>query len=498
MVGKMERSKGVSHLPFAFSLLTFRIPVRRELRYALLAAMETCWVYAIIAFLGALTLTPTISPLSLFAAYWIALLVGRVLPRLQSHLHSTERLTDGVRSAAQVWRTLQLATLGIGLLTLLIIVRVEVFGAQVSLLDVNWLPRYLVSFFSLREGIPGAFLATLGVLYMFLRGLGFAQRPLTLWFIGFQFRLGLVAFFLVLIASAMLTRYDATLWIFLYFFLGLLAIALARMDEIGSAISLGPRWVVTLLTAVVLVILFGLVLLQFFTLDAANWLLVLLAPVFMLFATLLFLLLIPAGIVAEWLLNFMEPFLRQLGKALDALKNVISPEAAQPLQPMPQPNPAFELVGSAAKILFVALLMVGVGLLLAKALNRRMLQIEQETYVREAVGAEEEDGRVRESGRRKRANRRRGGDIIAETIRRIYAALVARANGAGLPRRVAETPYEFLPRLQEAWPNEANDLQEITEAYIAVHYGEHAASAEEVGLVRSAWRRVQAGIRRKT
>ncbi len=439
-------------------------------------------MYAIVAFVGALTLAQTVSPAALFTAYWIALLVGRVLPRLRMS-----------------WRAVQLAALSIGLLVLLAIVRVQVFGSRIDWFDASWLPRYFVSLFSLREGVSGEFLTTVAVVYMFVRGLGSAQRPLTLWFIGFQFRLGIVAFFFVLIAFATApaarARYDATFWIFLYFFLALLAVALARMDDIGSTIAIGPRWAVTLLAAVTLVILLGVVLLQFFTLDAANWLLVLLSPVFALFGTLLFLLLIPAGMLAEWLLNALEPFLRGFRSALEALQNLVPPEAAQQ-QPTSQSIPYLEFIGSAMKILFVVAVMLGVGLLLAKALNRRMLQVEEETFVRESVGPDEESGRVHETAHRKAGDRGRRATMTAETIRRIYAALVARASNAGLPRRAAETPYEFLPRLQNAWPNTADDMQAITEAYIAVHYGEHAASAEEVGRVRSAWRRVQGGIKR--
>ncbi len=457
------------------------LPVRREIRYALLAAMETCWVYAIIALLGALTLTPTVSPLSLFAAYWIALLAGRVLPRLE-----------------QSWTVLRLAVLGVALLTLLLVVRVEVFGARVSWLDMTWLPRYALSIISLHEAVPGEYLTTVAVLYMFIRGLGYAQRPLTLWFIGYQFRLGILAFFLVLSASAVLTRYDATLWILLYFFLGLLAVALARMDEIGNTISLGPRWAATLLASVAVVIFLGLVLLQFFTLDAVNFLLILLTPVFALFGIFVFLLAIPAGLMAEWLLNLLEPFVRGLRATFDALEDLVPPDAAQQLQPAPPPNPYLDLIGSALRVLLVAAVVIWVGMLLARALNRRMLQIEQEAYVRESVGAEEGSARVPESDRRKRPAHRRAGHLAAETIRRIYAALVARADDAGLTRRVAETPYEFLPRLEKTWPEQAGDLQDITEAYIAVHYGEHAASEAEVGQVRSAWRRVQTGIKRKT
>ncbi|HEX7593575.1 MAG TPA: hypothetical protein VF429_05330, partial [Anaerolineae bacterium] len=67
---------------FSFLLLPFHLNFRRELRFALLAAMETCWVYSVLAFLASIMgFARAISPLSLFAAYWIALVVGRVLPQ---------------------------------------------------------------------------------------------------------------------------------------------------------------------------------------------------------------------------------------------------------------------------------------------------------------------------------------------------------------------------------------------------------------------------------
>lgn len=76
--------------------------------------------------------------------------------------------------------------------------------------------------------------------------------------------------------------------------------------------------------------------------------------------------------------------------------------------------------------------------------------------------------------------------------------LMARAGDAGLPRHIAETPYEFLPRLQRAWPDEADQVRTITEAYVAVHYGEREFGAAEVNRLRGLWKRVEGRIKRFT
>src|SRR5512135_28577 len=87
------------------------LSVRRELRYALLAAMETCWVYSVLALLAALMgIAPAISALSLFAAYWIALVLGRILPQRKER-----------------WIFLQLLALGIAALTMMGIARIELY-----------------------------------------------------------------------------------------------------------------------------------------------------------------------------------------------------------------------------------------------------------------------------------------------------------------------------------------------------------------------------------
>ena len=64
-----------------------------------------------------------------------------------------------------------------------------------------------------------------------------------------------------------------------------------------------------------------------------------------------------------------------------------------------------------------------------------------------------------------------------------------------MPRQVAETPYEFLPRLTAEFVEQSDDLRQITEAYVVVHYGEENATPHVVARVRAAWERVETAIR---
>lgn len=457
-----------------------KISPRRELRLALLAAAETCWVYSVLAFIAVLMGSPrTLSSLSLFTAYWLALLAGRTLPTLKWR-----------------WGVLQAITLGIALVTLLTILRAEVY-TNYALFDLSWLPRYVISVLTLRTEIPLALVATIGVFYVFIRGLGFGQRPLTLWFTGFQFRLGIVVFFLLFLAASLVLSYDATSWIFIYFFVSLVAIALARIDDMSGVIPLGPRWAVTLIASAALVIFLGLAILQFFTLQSAGAIFMLLAPLAAILGALFFIFLIPLSFVAEWLINLLAPIFDRLKGLNEIMQQILPPGTEDNLSRLQQNVAVLEWLVPLLRTLLVIGLVIGAGYWLARVLNRRMKQYEDEEYTRELMDGDERDGRVRES-RRSKPRPRHHWDETAESIRRIYAALVARAAEAGLPRRAAETPYEFLPRLKHAFPEETPQMDTITEAYIAVHYAEEQAAPEKVNRVREAWQRVEKRMRRQS
>jgi hypothetical protein len=81
--------------------------------------------------------------------------------------------------------------------------------------------------------------------------------------------------------------------------------------------------------------------------------------------------------------------------------------------------------------------------------------------------------------------------LAARSIRRIYAALTALGAERGYPRPAARTPYEHLRALQQAFPGCDEPVKRITEAYVAIHYGELPESREALQAVRADWEHVQ-------
>jgi hypothetical protein len=79
----------------------------------------------------------------------------------------------------------------------------------------------------------------------------------------------------------------------------------------------------------------------------------------------------------------------------------------------------------------------------------------------------------------------------AVSIRRIYKQMMELAELNGYPKLHTETPYEYLPTLAQAWPQNQPDTRLITNAYVKVRYGEIPETAADLDDIRQAWRRLQ-------
>jgi hypothetical protein len=84
-----------------------------------------------------------------------------------------------------------------------------------------------------------------------------------------------------------------------------------------------------------------------------------------------------------------------------------------------------------------------------------------------------------------------GGEPAARSIREIYRALLKWAAALGYRRKKDETPYEFRQRLGERLPQVEPELGTITDAYTATRYGEIVPAEEEVARVRGEWMGLQ-------
>ncbi|MCI0474998.1 MAG: DUF4129 domain-containing protein, partial [Anaerolineales bacterium] len=203
---------------------------------------------------------------------------------------------------------------------------------------------------------------------------------------------------------------------------------------------------------------------------------------------------IPGGYLAGWLVELFKPMFDKVAQFFVDLTNLFPREFQETLKNVPE-SPLWDNVENTIKMLIMPIALMIAAYFLARALHRRMKRIEDETYIRESIGVDDAERTRRGAIKKPRPRRSFVQHFAAESIRRIYAALVARAAAVGLPRRVAETPYEFLPRLEQKLPEQSGDLNAITEAYVAVHYGELDAPLEQVNRVRAAWQRVERAMR---
>ncbi len=86
-----------------------------------------------------------------------------------------------------------------------------------------------------------------------------------------------------------------------------------------------------------------------------------------------------------------------------------------------------------------------------------------------------------------RLQRRRFG---VDTVRDLYKNLLLFGDNHQLPRLTAKTPYEYLEPLCRRYPELVSEFHAITDAYVAVKYGEHDFSELEVRRLQYAWERI--------
>ncbi len=78
-----------------------------------------------------------------------------------------------------------------------------------------------------------------------------------------------------------------------------------------------------------------------------------------------------------------------------------------------------------------------------------------------------------------------------------YLAFVRRAGESGLPRSSHQTPDEYAATLQNTLPENATDIQSLTEAFSAARYSRQPVEKEQSQRVEGIWSRVRRALRGK-
>jgi hypothetical protein len=333
------------------------------------------------------------------------------------------------------------------------------------------------------------------------RGLELAKRSLDVEAVGYSFRGGVLIMAVGVALVFQFRDWSPAPLVFTFFFCSLMAVALARAEEVGRwrtgvQFPFGGGWLLALVGSAAAVVLIAVLLIAAVSGESVAQALKLLGPVWELLRIALLL-------VLSLLFLILQPVLTFLAERLAAMMNN-GGEALAPQAPAENPFlPGGEAVEQFApfapyegilRILGIALVI----LLVALAFDRiwrernRLGQVDVDAAGRQRSAGTGLGGRLRGqldalAGRLGILNRWRA----AASIRRIYAQMVALAGRRGYPRSGSDTPYEHVATLLQLWPDMTGQVEAITEAYVRTHYGEVPESTEELDAIRRAWQELQ-------
>lgn len=473
-------------------MTAIRVQWRRELLYLSLAVMESCWFYAWLTFVLGQGLGHQLS----FAATLSVLLLATYLTRL---LHARE-------TPLLVQRNL---TLLLALLSSLLLVRLHVY-ADYGAGDLSWLGSFLAQVGNVMQRVPPSLILFCAGLYLWVRGIALAQRDLGVESVGFSFRLGIVAFLWLFLVQILIPRGDFVYLTFAYFSLGLIAVALARIESVSQAhrgirSPFDASWLGILAGSTLAMSGLSIVAVTLFSLRNFAALLSALQPVFALLAKLAS----PLWMALTWLLELLINVLIRIFSGLFGAEEQ-EPSAltriAEELQQFQQSQPVqgvWRIILQITKWGILGLAFVGLLAIVALSIRRVRRALQDESAEQQAVwesaasrrdtgqGGQSRWQRLRDELQARLA-RIRGEDYSLASIRQVYASLVRLATACGFPRREAETPYEYTSTLHRAFAGCEEEVQLITEAYVRAHYGERSFPTEYVQRVRDAWLAIRA------
>jgi hypothetical protein len=380
--------------------------------------------------------------------------------------------------------------------------------ADAGLVGIAWVLEPFRRLADLSASPTGELLTIFPLLYLWARGIHLARRSLSVESVGFSFRAGVVIFVWCALALALFGNGNAAGFVAPFFFFGLVAVALARVEEVSrmpgsSRAPGGGVWISSAVVAVALVVLLSSLVALFFSGGA-------LAQVLRLFS--------PVVVVLEWIIlglallifGALELLLSVLPLNLARLQSFLQ-EAMRGfglnLQPIPGPEETAvpESLGTVQAGVILATIVFVIALVLLftwwRVYRERYGQVDESresllsaNLLAQGLRNMLRAGRDRLSQMAGLVDRFGLGSrlLSAISIQRIYANLVRLATRAGYPRVKAQTPYEYLVVLCEAWPDSQGDLCVITDAYVNAHYGQVPDSREELARIRACWERVRA------
>lgn len=361
------------------------------------------------------------------------------------------------------------------------------------------------------DALPDAVVLTPIVFALFLRGISIGRSGLMPTVVGVMMRFGILIFFLTAIFAPADLADDMLTILPLFFFFVLITNALAyasslKLDSDVQERRFGMPWVGFL--SVIAIVLSGIGLTISVILagvDRDKVLQVLEIPFIALF-TLIFILMSPLLYGAEKLFGWMADVLAEPSPVKSELtesgtREVVKAENTERFFALDFIQDVIEFITDGAGLILIvgAVSIVLFFWLSMFFLGGKRYNDDDTEYI---------DRREQVKGGLRKAFTKRfkrlgntlglvkrfglGRDLFgALTIRWIYGRMERLGKKRGFPRRDAQTPYEYRQQLTDAFPGGESDINLITDAYVAIRYGEVPEDGQRLNNVRDAFERLK-------
>ena len=453
---------------------------RSAVLYITAFGMEGCCLFALLVVGNSLMAQGNLPTPYLFSIYPIALVLNRGLGYLS-------------------WRHRYFITFNIllGIIGALVLTKVLLYP-EYSLASASWWLAWFKSlgqfFLSAKVAADWLVLGASGLLWW--RGLSLALTKLDFTKLATRFQFGAGILLLLLIISA--GREQAKLpgaaqYVAAFFFFGLVGMITARAEESPGKGLLGHHRLWLSLTAIVTVLLVGIIIGNYVTQDFLR----LLAQPFILFGQLI-------GKLLSYLASLFQPTPEPLTE-----QPMLTPIPELPPEDVPMMLRIPEVARKIGGIVFFAGFAALVLLVLYRLSSdiwrwlRRIMPTTPRGNLESLPGAWKADlkgmllgllylllgiplwrfliratqGRFRATGK-------------LPPLRQLYVDLQRWAANSGWPRQPQQTPLEFRQALSVALPSGQEDLTLITEAYIQMRYGQLSPTTHHRQLEES-WKRLR-------
>lgn len=486
-------------------LLTNR---RHRILFITLAAMEVAWFlpFALTVFIqmqrgadaaGIVRLPALLlysggwAPLVFFGIAWGTLL----LYLLSADLLNRRGLESPLREAAMV---------GVVVGTFLLTTRLLVFPT-VGLFTIGWLGATLGAIYNQGPGSSIILFLLIFNLFLWIRVATATNRSLTFLSVGMSFRLGLLFALLgnaLLILVAQQPVEQGLLYLWIFFGFGLLAVAVARIDEkafratqsSGSTLPWGRFTQLVLVTIGALGIAIGSSL--FYTPLAVRTVLGWFTPLWNFLGGILFYLFSALFLLIGPLLDRFIEAVRAFIANLEPLAN--GEGEFGPLEQNADPIDFGEVVQNVMFVRYCMITAILLGVLLliwllfVRTRERPLAEETEQTDGAGFTGVGNPFQRLRDLAGLFRNYGLRPGLLAAISVQNIYANTSRLADRRGYPRPPAQPPDEYLRTLRVAFPGHDAALRRLTDAYMRVHYGDQPITGEELAGLRADYTAMQA------